>query len=323
MPRYLRNFVLLAKTEGTYGTDPTPTGAANAILCSKPQITPLSAQNVNRDILRGFMGGSEQLVGSRFVECSFGVELVGSGTAGTAPAWGPLLLACGFAEAVTAVTRVDYTLVSTGFNSVTFYWYDDGVLHKITGARGDVKFGMTSGGIPMMSFSFKGLYSTPTAAANATPTLTAFKTPLVVTEANSADLTLGCTHSTSGAPALAGGTVYPSMGLDWSPNNRVDYVPLLGGQSVEIGDRDASCSFELELAAAQEVTLMGNVDSATLTSVGLVHGTTAGYKSLVFLPFVQLVSPNLSEQAGKRMVRFDGRVVPSAGNDEMRVVTSF
>jgi hypothetical protein len=320
MARYLRNFVLLVKTEATYGTDPVPTGAANAILCSKPQLTPLSAQNVNRDIMRGFMGGSEQLVGSRFVECSFGVELVGSGTVGTAPAWGPLLLACGFAETVTAVTRVDYTPVSTAFNSLTFYWYDDGVLQKLTGARGDVKFGHTSEGIPMMSFSFKGLHSLPTAVANATPTLTAFKTPLVVTEANTGDLTFGCTHATSGAPALVAGSVYPSFGIDWAPNNKVDYIPMLGGESVEIGDRDASCSYEVELTAAQEVTEMTAVAQATLTSIGIVHGTAAGYKSLIFLPFVQRINPQKAERSGKRTMKFDGRVVPSVGNDEARLV---
>jgi len=322
MPRYTRNYVLLAKTEVTYGTDPVPTGAANAILASKPQITPLSAQNVNRDIMRGFMGGSEQLVGNRFVECSFDVEAVGSGAAGTAPAWGPLLLACGFAETVTAATRVDYTPVSSAFNSLTLYWYDDGILHKISGARGDVKFKFTSGGIPVMSFSVKGLYSTPSAAANATPTLTAFKTPLVVAEANTSDLTLGSTHSAAGAPALVGGTPYPSLGLEWSPNNQVEYVPLLGGESIEIGDRDASCSFQLELTAAQEATMLASVTAATLTSVGIVHGVTAGYKSLVFLPFTQLVNPQKNEQAGKRMIGFDGRVVPSAGNDEMRLCFS-
>jgi hypothetical protein len=320
MPRYTRNTVILAKIEGTYGTDPTPTGAANAILCSKPQITPLSAQNVNRDVMRGFMGGSEQLVGSRFVECSLDTELVGGGTVGAAPPIAPLLLACGFAETLTAVTRADYTLVSTGFSSVTFYWYDDGVLHKFTGSRGDPKFKISSQGIPVASLTFKGLYSTPTAAANATPTLTAFKAPVVVTEANTGDLTLGCTHAAVVAPALAGGTAYPSLGLEWSPNNKVEHVPMLGGESVEIGDRDASCSFQLELTAAQEVTLMGTVDTAALTSVGLIHGTTPGYKVLTFLPFVQLVNPSKQEKSGKRLIGFDGRVVPQVGNDEARIV---
>lgn len=320
MSRLTRNTVILVKSEVTYGTDPVPTGGANAILTSKPQITPLSAQNVNRDVLRGFMGGSEQLVGSTVVDCSFDVELVGSGAAGTAPAWGPLLLACGFAEAVTAVTRVDYTPVSTGIGSVTFYWYDDGVLHKVTGARGAVQFKMTSGGIPVMSFSFKGLYSAPTAVANAAATLTAFKTPLVVTEANTADLMLGSAHTPVLAPALTAGVAYPSQGLEFAPGNKVEHIPLLGGESVEVTDRDASCKFQLALAAADEVTFMAQVAAASLTSVGIIHGTTAGYKSLVFLPFVQLINPQKVDVSGRRLIGFDGRVVPQVGDDELRLV---
>jgi hypothetical protein len=38
-PRYVRNSAILAKTETTYGTDPTPTGGANAILVSIPVAT--------------------------------------------------------------------------------------------------------------------------------------------------------------------------------------------------------------------------------------------------------------------------------------------
>lgn len=319
MPRYTRNTILLAKAEGTYGTDATPTGA-EAILCSRPTINPLSAQNVPRDVMLGYLGSKEHLVGSMFSEVTFDVEFVGSGTAGTAPAWGDLMLACGWAETETATTRVDYTLVSSGFGSVSLYWYDDGLLHKVLGARGSVAIRMTSGGIPVLSFSFKGLYTAPTAETNATPTLTGFKVPEVVNEANTMDLTFGGTHSTTGAPAIATGTAYPSMGIEFNLNNTVEHVPLLGGETIEITQRDPSCSFQLELTAAQEATFMTAVAAATLTSVGLVHGTTAGSKALLWLPYVQRISPTKQDQSGKRMVGFEGRVTASAGNDEARIV---
>lgn len=81
----------------------------NALLVANLTINPLKANNVSRDLVRPFFGGSEQLVGTATVEVSFDVELAASGTAGTTPAWGPLLLGCAFAEAVTAGSRVDYT----------------------------------------------------------------------------------------------------------------------------------------------------------------------------------------------------------------------
>lgn len=319
MSRFARRTIIAALIESSYGTDSTPDGS-NAILVSNPTINPLNAQNVDRDLVRGFMGSSEQLVGSRFVELGFDVELVGSGAAGTAPAWGDLLEACGFDETVTASTRVDYTPISSAFPSVTIAWHDDGLKHTVTGCRGNVVFRMNSGGRPVMSFTFRGLYAAPAAASNPTPTYTGFKTPRVVSEANTADLTLGCTHSTSGAPALASGTAYPSLGVEFSPNNTVEHIPLLGGESVEITDRAATCSVQLELTAAEEATFMGTVADATLTSIGMVHGTDAGYKSLVFLPYVQLINPQKQAVGGKRMTSFEGRVTPSAGDDEMRLV---
>lgn len=319
MSRYTRNTVILALIEGTYGTDSTPTGT-NAMLTSKPQIRPLVANNVPRDVLLGYLGNKEHLVGTFYAECTFDVELVGSGTAGTRPAWGDLLLACGFAETTEAVTRVDYTPVSSAFPSVSIYWQDGGLQQKMLGARGDVTFKNNAGEIPVMSFSFKGLYTAATATANATPTLTGFVQPLVVSEANTSDLSFGGTHATTGAPAIAAATAYPSYGIEISMNNSVDHVPMLGGETIELTQRDPSAKFRLDLTAAQEVTFMTAVTAATLSTVGLVHGTAAGKKTLLWCPSVQRINPTKEEQSGKRLVGFEGRLVPTSGNDEFRLV---
>lgn len=100
-----RKRTLLAKIETVYGTDSAPTGAANAILCRNLDITPLEGQTVSRDLVRPFYGNSEQLPTSMYVKASFEVEMAGSGTAGVAPAWGPLLRACGFAETILAAAH--------------------------------------------------------------------------------------------------------------------------------------------------------------------------------------------------------------------------
>lgn len=99
----LRISSLLAKIEGTYGTDPTPTGAANAILLKgQPTLTPMELTSVERDNLRPFFGNSEILPSSIFGKLDFEVEAAGSGTAGVAPAWGALLRGCGFSETIAA-----------------------------------------------------------------------------------------------------------------------------------------------------------------------------------------------------------------------------
>jgi hypothetical protein len=98
MPLLNRRRTLLAKIESSYGSDPTPTGAANAILVSNLNVTPMATELVDRDLIRPFLGNSEQLHAAVYSMAEFQCEVAGSGTAGTAPAWGPLMRACGFSE---------------------------------------------------------------------------------------------------------------------------------------------------------------------------------------------------------------------------------
>jgi hypothetical protein len=320
MPRYIRNTVILAKIEATYKTDPVPTGAANAILVSNVTINPLNANNVNRDLIRAYFGGSEDLVGTAYVEATFDVEYQSSATLGTAPAWGPLIRACGFAETIIAVTRVDYLPISTAFESVTIYWYDDGVLHKMLGVRGDFTLKLGIGERPVFSFKFLGIDGGVTAVANATPTLTAWKVPQVITDANTLDVTFGATCSPTGAPALAGGTTQISQGLEISAGLGVNYTPLLGDESIDLTSRDMTGKVKIDLTAANEVTFMATVKAATLQSVGLSHGTVSTLKMIVFAPSVQLINPSKEEVNGRRLIGFDLRVLPSIGNDDLRIV---
>lgn len=317
--RVLRNTVILAKTESTYGTDSTPTEGANAILVSNVTITPLKSNNVDRNLVRGYMGGSEQLAGAISVDIGFDVELAGAGAAGTAAPYGPLLRACGFVETLSASVRAEYNLTTPVTDSLTIYGFWDGAKHIIRGCRGTVSINMTSGNRPLLSFKFTGLDGGVTSATPSALTLGQFKTPLVVNEPNTGDVTLGCTY-TAATPTLTGGTGYPSQGLSLDLGNSVQYLPMLGGESVEITDRSATGSVQLDLTAAQEATFMTNVKANTTQSLGLMHGTTAGYKTMVFLPNVQLVNPSKANVQGKLMIGFDMRVLPSSGNDEIKIV---
>lgn len=321
--RNIRNTAILAIIETTYGVDPTPTGAANAMLVSNVSINPLNAQYVDRALIRPFMGGSEQLVGTAFKEASFEVELVGSGTAGTAPAWGPLLRACGFAQTLTASTRVDYTPITNSQESVTIYAFSDGVRHILRGARGTVQIRAVVGEIPRMIFNFQGIDGGDTATANPAVTLTAFLQPQAVNDANTGDVIFGGTHTPTGAPAITGGTLYPSTGLEIDAGLSVNFTAMLGQETIDITNRQATGGVTMDLTEAQEVTLLGNVRNATLSTVGLLHGTVTGRRALLWLPSVQLTNPSKQDVNGKLVQRFDLRLLPATGNDELRIVTSF
>lgn len=321
MGRYIRNTAILAKVESSYGVDAAPTEGANAILVSNANINPLNAQNVDRSLLRPYLGGSEQLVGTSYVEISFDVELQGSGTAGTAPAWFPLLEGAGFALTNTAAVRSNAYLETPADGSLSLYYFLDGVKHIAKGCRGNVAFKMNAGGRPLASFKFLGIDGGVTAATPGALTLSGFKTPAPITDANTGDLTFGCTFNVDAlTPALTGGTSYPSLGIEIDMANAVAHVPLLGAESVDIGDRAAAGKISLDLTAAQEVTFMTSVKANTTQSLGLIHGTTAGYKIGIFMPAVQLINPSMVDRGGRLLVGFDIRAVPVNGNDEFRLV---
>ena len=318
MSRFVRNTAILAKVEATYGTDATPTGAANALLVSNLSID-YKFNNVGRDLVRPFFGGSDQLAGTRNIEIGFEVELSGSGAAGTAPAWGPLLQACGMTETVSAGNRVEYLPNTDGSaaKSLSIYFHDDGLVHKVFGARGTVEAKMEMGGRPVLSCKFVGLDGGASAVSNPTLTLTAWKAPVIITDPNAADITLGCTYS---AGALSGGTTYPSKGLTFNLGNEVKHIPLLGGESVDITSREATGKISLDLTAAQEATAITDVTANTTISLGFQFGMAAGYKVLIHAPVVQRTNPKKEELDGRRLIGYDLRFLPSAGNDELRIV---
>jgi hypothetical protein len=324
--RVTRKAAVLLKLEGTsnYGVDSTPVEATNGMQVTNLNVTLIVPQNVDRNLIRPYFGASEQLLGSKYAEISFDIELAGAGTVAVAPAWGPALIACGFAQTITAAVRVDYTPATDSLDSATITCHKDGVRHKLLGARGTVGIKMLVGQIPMLSFKFTGLHVAAIAEANPTPVLTAFKQPQVAAQAYSGSLTFGATHSTTLAPAFVGGTAYPSQGIEVDIGNSINFTPLIGGETVDLTDRAATGKCVLDLSAAEEVAMLAAVVAGTTQSVGLLHGTVANNKVGIWLPSAQLINPTMVDQNGKHMVGFDMRVMPSSsGNDEVRIISSY
>lgn len=320
MARLVKRTVVLAKIETTSGTDAVPTGAANAIQVMDLSITPLDAKNIDTNFTTSYFGGGAQLVGTASVKCSFSVLLGGAGLAATAPAWGQLLVACANAETtgLTVPNRVEYLPQTDTLKTASIYYYDDGLLHKLLGCFGNCKLSAKSGEAPKLTFDFVGLDAGVSATANATAVLTAWKVPPAVTKANVTDILLGCTYATG---ALSGGTSYNSTGLTLDWGNKVDFVPMLSTEQVILSDRDMVGTIELDLSAAQEVTQMTAVKANTLQGVGFVIGTASGNKIMLHMPSVQFINPTKVELNGMRLIGFDMRVLPVAGNDELRIIS--
>jgi hypothetical protein len=309
MSKKMRNALIFAKIETVYGTDPTPTGPLNAILCRAITPQPITAEYAERSLVRAFFGSNGSLPSAVHAELELEVEFSGSGAAGTAPKWAPLLRGCGFAETLTASTSAVYAPITTGQESLTLWYFLDGIKHVLNGARGTVSFGMNAKEIPVMRFRFVGKYTVPTDATMPTDAdYTGFITPKVVNNVNTTAFTV---HGVSAK--------MQSYGVDVA--NQVVFRSLVGFEGVEITDRAPSgnVSFELDTVATKDWWTV--VKDATVSTTAITHGTTAGNIVKLNGPKVQLTNPQYADSDGIAMMNLTLAYQPNTGNDEL-VITA-
>ncbi len=126
--------VLLVGIESAYGQDPGLTAAANAVEVEELSWAHEGAQMIERPVVKPSLAAKQSIYGGSLKAITFMVPIKGSGTAGTAQDSSPILRACGLAETVSGGTSVVYKPASSSLESVTGYYYEDGLLHKIHGA---------------------------------------------------------------------------------------------------------------------------------------------------------------------------------------------
>lgn len=378
-----RKRLVLCKAESSYGVDISPDGS-DALLVRSLEVTPIEADVVSRDLIRNYLGNSDQLLAQTRVSISFQVEMAGSGAGATAPRFGSLLKACGMAETTTAAAvtgtaqagsagsitlaagasatddiyngmvisitsgtgnghvglitdyngttkvatvqastatfvpgassgysiaaNVAYQPVSTGFSSATIYFNNDGVLHKITGARGTFTLNTTVGQIPTIDFQMTGIYNAPTDTAAPTTTYSNQATPVIFKAGN-----------TSAFSILSYSACLQSVSLNLA--NETVYRELVGcTKEVLITNRAPAgeCMIEAPTIAQKDFFTIANDDTTgTLT---LLHGTTAGNRVTLVAPKVDITNPSYSDQDGIQMLNIPYVAIPTtAGNDEIKL----
>jgi hypothetical protein len=376
-----RKRLILAKAESPYGTDATPDGT-DAVLVRTLEITPIEADVVSRDLIRPYLGNSDQLLANTRVSITFEVELAGSGTAATAPRFGSLLKACGMAETTTAVAvtgtaqagaagsitlaagasatddvyngmivsltsgtgsgssgvivdyngstkvatvqkttaaftpdatsvysiaaNVGYRPVSASFGSASIYFNNDGVLHKITGARGTFVLNASVGEIPTIEFTMVGIYNAPTDTAAPTVTYSNQATPLIFKAGTTS------TFSILNYSACL-------MSLNFDIANETIYRELVGcTKEVIITNRAPAgeCMIEAPTIAQKDFWTIANDDTTGILSV--LHGTTAGNQVTIVAPQVDITNPTYEDSDGIQMLNIPYVAIPTtAGNDEI------
>lgn len=303
-----RKKFLIAKIESTYGTDPTPVGGNDAVQVTNLEVTPIESDNVQAAAFQGFIGNSTRgtLVANKRVAVTFDVELGGSGAAGTAPAFGPLLKSCGLSETTVASTSVTYAGVSSSFDSATIYCFYDGTRHKITGARGTVTFNMTAGQFPTASFVMTGIYNAPDDTALSGSFTVANQAAAL--EINDTNVTTATFH---------GVTDVRLESLDLALNNEVLYKETASSQEVLITNRTPSGTAVIEAPAVGTTDYFAKATAVATGNSSFVIGAAGGNIITMTMAQTDITGVSYGDTNGVVSLSMPYLALPStSGNDE-------
>lgn len=306
MPKLHRKRSLLAKIESSYGTDPTATGSANYVEVVDLEVEPVASDEVEQETIRPYPGNYPVLLANTRVNVSFGVFMVGSGSAGTAPKYDPILKACGLSAATVSSTSVTYTPSTLATqSSVTLYVNYDGVRHKVTGCRGTFSIVCAVNEIPRINFEMQGIFNTPTDTALPTVTKSLQPDPVLFKNGN-----------TSSFSVFGFGAALQSWELDFA--NEVIYRELVGGtKEALITDRRPSGSMVIEAVALSSKNFFTTALGTTTGTNTWSHSGGAGNIVTVSCPQTDLGQPTYEETDGITMLNLPFYATPTdAGQDE-------
>ena len=307
-----RKKFLIAKIETTYGTDPSPVGGSDAVQVTNLELTPIESDNVQAAAFQGFLGNSTRgtLVANKRVSVTFDVELAGSGAAGTAPAFGPLLKACGLSQTVVSSVSVTYAPVSSSFDSATIYCFYDGTQHKITGARGTVSFNMTAGQFAVASFNFIGIYNAPDGTALSGSFTVANQAAAL--EVNDTNVTTATFHGVTSSRIES---------FDLALNNELLYKETASNQEVLITNRAPGGTAVIEAPAIGTTDFFGKAVAVATGSTSLVLGATGGNIVTVNAAQTDITGCSYADTNGVIALSMPYLALPTtAGNNEMSLV---
>lgn len=306
-PQRWRNKIILAKPEATYGVDAAPTGAANAMLMTDVAFQPMEGEDVSRELLKPHHGNQGTLRAGLRAVLTGATELAGSGTAGTAPAWGALARACSLSEVITPGTSVVYAPVTDDPESATVYFWMDDTLQKLLGVRGTGVIDIPAQGIPRIRWTLTGLYQAPAAQAQATPTFTAWKKPLIATSVNTPEFKIG-------------GTAHVLRAFELDLGNDVQPRLLIGRDEIWIADKAEKISATIEATALATFNPFAKAESSDPVALTITHGTAAGSIIKIDAPVCEVQRPGAAaNNQGVVEWPLQFNPLPASGDDQFSI----
>lgn len=306
-PIYWKSKIITAKAETVYGQDAGPTALANAMLMTDVQYQPMEGEDVSRNLDLPYQGAQSKLpTGLRGV-LTGSVELIGSGTPGKPPAWGPLLRACAAAQIVTADTSVEYVPISEGHESVTIGFMIGRWRHQLLGAKGTGVLTLNAQGIPVLRFTLTGLFVTPDDQARPSATYTDWQRPDVASKQNTPLFRIGAVDFVMRSYEL-------NLGRDVQPRL------LVGLERILIVDQAETLTCTVEAVAAGVYNPFAIAQAGTQQAVTLNHGTVAGRRVEVTVPYAEQARPGgVQNNQGVVEWPLGFTPLPRVGNDQWKI----
>lgn len=301
---------LALKVEGTEGTLEAP-AAANAVLCEdlafSPNIT-THERNTNRATLSRYPA----VIGTRAGTITGKVALRGSGTAGTAPDFSPIMKCCGWKETVNAGTSIVYTPIDGDpnlANSYSVVLYRDGKTYTLLGSRGTSKLTAEVGGPMYIEFEIQGALSDIDDAVMLTGT--SYSTPLP-----SPFLATTVAFTWNSIQALISKF---EIDLGVKLAMRPDVNSTGGVKSFRIVRRDPKFRMDPEECAKGTADWWSLYTVPTVAALAFTIGATPGNIVGLSLPKAQIVDFGVGDREGLLVNDFGGVASVNSADDEIAI----
>lgn len=298
--------ILTAIVEDTYADGKPATIAVNV---SNIKPTLLSTSKIESPNIKPGFGHDPVSHAGANAALEFEMDLSGSGTLGTEPAMGTFLKGCGFSETIDAGVSVTYDPVSENQDSLSLFFYYDGDLHQLKGARGDASINLRQLDRPTIKFTFTGIYVPVTNAAMPTPTF-----------APAADV-VAVTKATTELMTISGETLALSQ-CELSVGNTVGYRNLVNLEEVNITDRKSGLKLQFDRPNVSVKDWFAHVLDGEKGPFAARHGKAPGNIIEINAGAAQPTEVSDSDADGVAQLEMTTRLLsPSGlGDDEFAIV---
>lgn len=310
-----RRRVIVARVEAAEGIMEAITVADAGILGIDPKFEPDFKTYDRSNVMLNTLSPLVPLMGGRSVKIVFKAEVKGAGAAYSAtvkPALSPFLRGCGFAETIDTTAgaeKATYLPASSGLVTATIWLYEDGVIKKARGCRGNVKFAGKVGEPIFAEFSFEGVYDSTVDGAMITPTYEATVPPVL----------MGSTLSLDGNANL----VAESFSIDMA--NQLQLRPSMtapdGYLSALLVDRKPSFTLDPEMVTVATYDFMGKwkAGGAAALTIGPTGPATVYNKFTFTSPKAVYTKVAEGDRSGNMIANITGTLAMNTGDDELQL----